>query len=878
MMSVEIAEALSELDIMGLGPIATFIRGMQTAPYTDENIASYSALISLGGITGYTRGYAPTSYLNQLDVEFPVGPNPMASYITDLVKQAMVEGGRAGRIYTFEEWVANFPNEVTSRSSGGARVQFKVTVPVGDSERTFIVNSTSKRMVMWNLGLWLATKAAIFAPNSPEDPGTVGGREVPDGKDPRLIWLIKLAQHLARVEWSVVLEWWMKHHSEFTAGHLTGFFMLDHASALAATSDPFVVPVGNDYSTYDGSIQQWNAKEPFRLGLIGALEELGIADQPFGPEMTYREFIDGMHGPGIGYDTTYVIKDEDEMHLVTVDLINSGRRDTALVDSIVNEANILSYVAEVLSNNRKLRLEHHEVMGDDSIMFVRVARDYNVQDARTLSIGFAEHSKKNGLIVNPKKTLCARYHSEFLKNTFIAGRLAPLWLVQALGAERGEANQPPFAQVRSYASKLTTIARRGGDELVLRRLLYITWRLKSGVKQRSDDRSVRWYYSPFARIHAPMTIGGMGVHPSSLFGASKDGVIVYDLAEKWPHYIPIIERAAGVASADMTNIRRTVTQKIASGDVEPKGVFTRGRELFNTIMVKERLAAERQYRGKFPDLVDLRYSNMPELSLKKAVMDDPSMRKLELKDQQFFGGKLYRAEVEGKTVPYNKGLEWIGQFKLIDNGPLPATHLYNVIPALGDKEKRALHVFGGRGSPNQAMLSAAKLLAPLRADKFGRRDIADEELMRILTKPGSTPETNAQALVYMGFSQDAAVKTATIVHQQASRQALSDNSAPFSGNDGFMQMFDNSLEALEDRFPNDPTGDRTVDGALLQIAQMRSFYDGYASGDFRSYRIELSEGSIGAIMKELTNRAPYTQSMHLTNIYPNRLWSDKTVV
>jgi hypothetical protein len=446
-------------------------------------------------------------------------------------------------------------------------------------------------------------------------------------------------------------------------------------------------------------------------------------------------------------------------------------------------------------------------------------------------------------------------------------------LIQLFANERTEANQPIHGVIKSYATKLITLGRRGFNELMLRRALLMTWRLHSGVKQRG----VGWYYMPYGWIHGTLAAGGGGCHPSVIWGANKDPNIVMDLRDKWPHYIPAVEKGLAAVKAMSTQIRTHVSKSIIQGNITPIDTFARGISLFEAIRIPSRMRAEYEIAktGEFNGLERLRYSRMPENLARKAVAEDPSMRKLELADQDMSGSKMKLAELAGKRVPYDTHLKWIHEFRLVETGKVDNAHEYRVIPVLRDKEWAPLRAFGGVGSTNIAMTSPARLLSPLRRDPRGRRDISDEELMELLATPGHNADKNTRMLVYMGFEKEASIKVATAFDTSASTQIISSNATPFSGNDGYMQMMDMSLAALQENFTVDATGNRSVDGSLYQIALMHSVISGYKHSAFPKYHVELRDESIGNIMSILRGHDTYSRSLHLINIYPSRIWTEK---
>ena len=125
-------------------------------------------------------------------------------------------------------------------------------------------------------------KDLVARPLSDENPGAVGGRFVPGGKDPRLIWQVPLQHHFARAWWTRMLEGLQRREPMYSAMQLTGFMLVDHSLGFTYSSHPHMLCVANDYSNFDGSIQQWNAKQPMLEGMLNGLVKVGLENEPFG--------------------------------------------------------------------------------------------------------------------------------------------------------------------------------------------------------------------------------------------------------------------------------------------------------------------------------------------------------------------------------------------------------------------------------------------------------------------------------------------------------------------------------------------------------------------------------------------------------------------
>jgi hypothetical protein len=340
--------------------------------------------------------------------------------------------------------------------------------------------------------------------------------------------------------------------------------------------------------------------------------------------------------------------------------------------------------------------------------------------------------------------------------------------------------------------------------------------------------------------------------------------------------IPLLDKAAGIMASPKSDLKRRLVRNIVRGNVAPTGVFQAGVEFNRSNMIEERVKISQKLARKFAAIPEYAYENLPIKMLNKAVADDPAVRKIDLEEQSSNGMDMWRSDIDGTLKPFDTGLEWIRLFNIVDGDVVDEAHPYNVIPALGINEKRALRAFGGSGSPNIALTTPSRLLAPLRRDKYGRRDISDEEIMDLMSQPGSDAVRNTELLSYLGFSRDAAHKTSMAFAERAAMQVISSNATPFSGNDGFFQMMDFSYNALTKNFNLMTTTNRTLDGSLLQIALMRSFYNGFKTGVFRKGSIVMTGEEMGRILQITSKGAQYTRSLHLSNVYPNRLWTDKT--
>jgi hypothetical protein len=351
---------------------------------------------------------------------------------------------------------------------------------------------------------------------------------------------------------------------------------------------------------------------------------------------------------------------------------------------------------------------------------------------------------------------------------------------------------------------------------------------------------------------------------------------VYDLQRKWPDTWARVKLALPVMKATSVNVRRQVTKAIFEGNVEPRDTFDEGIKYFKAVQLPSRLETEVRLRSKYPELRDLWYSNMPQRAVKRAVMESPTLRKLDLFEQEFTGESMKRAERLGKEGAPDANIEWMNHLRFIPGEILEERFPYNAVPVLDDLSRKALRVYGSTGAPNAFEISPGRLLRKLRFDRYGPKDISDDQLMRTLTEGNPDATTIMERLLVMGFGQDAAASTATIFHERATSSIIGKNVVSFSGNDGFMQMFDWSNEAVRHVVTVDYPFDRTIEHALLQVGFMWSFYNGWMNdGEFRKVHVELSKESHGRIKQLLSNNAPFTRSLHHNNVYPVRPWTEK---
>jgi hypothetical protein len=870
-MRTQIYESLADLRSYGLSALADFYVSLFDAPVNEANIAAFTALRNFPSIAGYSDSYIPTSFKMQLDTEHPVGPAPMKDYIRITTETAITMAGREGKIPKESEFLANIFNYATSKASG-KRGEWQAVV----NGRWRQMSSTSKRILIAMFGIDILDKDLVETPTSLDNPGVAASRKVVGGKLVRAIFIIFVWWYLLEMLIAIPIEWWMKKREEFTSAHLTGFIFTDHRRAFAATTDPNIVIACADYSKFDTSLKQYNAKQPYYEGILAGFNRLGISGRKF-LHWTYETVITKvLNAKGIGYDTVWKIGDEFR----TVDQVDSGKRQTAIIGSISNYGNI-EVVKERLpiASQGRLKMQSYEVMGDDSIILVKAPNSYDESDRSTISNTFINVSKENGLTSNEIKNSLMLNYFEYLKIYGRFGYHEPLLWIQIFGGERDEANAPTAEMMRAYRAKLLTAARRGYDEELIRRTLCIVWRIKSGVKVRGrkgvDGPS--WYYMPFDLLFAPMMHGGIGFDPRSIFGVNADGIIAYRSRHWSEEFKASVERSMHIANAFKTRIREDTAKSIIEGNVRPAGSFERGVDLLNNSLIPSRLKVSDSLHRRWARYNHLKYSKMPKRIIEKTIADDNSLRKLALADQDQSGEPMRLAELSGVRLDIMKGMEWIKHFDLIKEGELVETHKFNPIPALGYKSKRALRIFGGRGSVNMGLVTSNELLKPLRSDPYGRRDISDVELISILSTPGHTIEDNSGILQYMGFSESAAQSTATLFSERSGSYIISDNATPYSGNDGFIQMFNLDVSELKENILTlDTSGNAALDTSLMMICVMEAFYEGFNTGVYPKFHIKLYNDSPGRMLQSILNNVPWTRSLHLNNVYPSRTWTEKT--
>jgi hypothetical protein len=878
----------------GLAATADELWNLINADVTKPNLQKLTALFGVIGITGFTRGYAPTAHYETLTEKHDVGRVPMTPYLADEWRSFVRWAHGERKIPTYKEFLARLPWIQTSRGAGGYKLRIEAEVkPRGDvrgGSNRLAFTHTSKRMIFMAHGLSLTTKKVIsrgyYVDESKDDPkerdryvGLIGVREVTEGKQPRAIFQRRIEHFIAESAFVIALSEQHFQDEEFTVGRQTGIPMQDHANLAIASSTKDVVIGDWDFRAFDTTQGEQNVRRTIREAFVDELKALGLTEK-WGPWDDFGELIKTIWGPGITDGPVFKTGSGDRAKYITTNMLSSGEFDTLYANDKTNRAHTRSLHdakhATRLGDTIKTVLNYY--MGDDAEEFAIVNDSYTSAVLQTYLDLAVSVAKENGLDINKLKTNFRRFMGEYLKVRFTYGWQIPLLLVQPNGAERSPAALFPPSLIRSEAAKTATLAGRGWPEHLVERLLYFKWNVRRGIRAFTSKSVTTWHYLPFACMWTPTALQGVGAHWATIFGASKDSLIVYDLMTKEFAWLRELVEAAGgmLKAAKNSDLKSHLARKFVKGDTIPPNPFKQGIEDIRSMQIGERLSKSSKMVRKFPGYKHLSYLRAPENIVEESILSDPQYVALDDAAKVDSIGLMRAAAERGDTIDIDTVIPWLKSFRMELGAQLDHVQAEPSIPMLTGDAAEAARTYGSVGSPNSYAVSPIRLLSPLKKDIYWRRDISDEQLLTILIKPEflGDPEKSADFLVMLGARPDLAREAAFNVTASAKTHIMSANALNFSmkGSDltlGFDQTIDGFSRVVD--MP-DVAGDVFITNTIRSIAFYYSFLKGMETGVFRRVHVYMHPNGYAIATKALQGHKYYTEALFHNPIFSDSVW------
>jgi hypothetical protein len=903
---------------MSMFRLGVELLSMLEAEVNEANIRKWGVLLSLEGMTGYTRTLAPLSHKKQVEIEH-VPENELTwsviPFLEDEWCKLVIQCARARKIMSYHEWEWLLHSIQTTRSAGGDAISMKVPVKFNlpamgrlkedkDGGKVLAMLFTDKSMC------WLANPAKYKNPQvfmqmyDEITPGQVGNRYVVGGKAARAVFMIRESDYCHEAALAIGANDEMARSVEttqpwgtmndFREGKDTGIIPIDHTVGLYYTSTGRHMIVAADQSNFD-SHQGPKIRLAGVNGTKRALLMEGLTGK-WGPWNSFFTMWEILQGPGKKIGAVYKSGSGEYEQTITMSSEQSGELLTLVNNNLVNRSLFRVFWEKftVSALERELRLKVCGFLGDDSIQI------YEMMNPKHWSLSRYElfldmnvmASRENDFEQHKKKSESRLSSYEFLKKRCIYGYQASIFLTQLFASENAPNRQWPTTMVSSYARTCSLMWTRGFDHDLMVRIVWYTWMMHRTLKM-IDGHETKYYVLPMALLFTPISMRGCGQLPWTLMGASKDVIIALS-AQKDPVMAKYINSAAGVvAKVSTSNIRQTMADLITQGD----GIFVavRGSKEYKEMppvlngirdlqqrmqdpRIVGRIDAARQ-AAKFLDRYGIHserlyYENFPFQKVKQSVEANPKLAELDAAQRLNSGGK-YVVAAKGKyRGDIVRDYAWACgfDFTLGDVVPYAIDARAQPFAGLKDYSRDVICRTGILKGKDAFEMRPNMFLNILRRDKYFRRDIQPETLFEFLTQPkmAQNQELMYNALIYIGADPDLAQQVVQQLIQQGKMFQFRANAKSFSLNDDFLSLCDLSVEGhrrLVD-IPNIPDG--SIVQLFYEIGYMFAISEGFRTREpIRQVRVGITPEGLIKCAEQLTG----SKTSYVTDVWLSTLFS-----
>ena len=896
-----IKETTNELKEFGLTALREMCVNLLDAEVNDEHMSQLVFLGAASALAGFSRSKEEVSFQSlNTDDSAPHNP-PFEEFLRDEWMALTSTLHKRGKLLNHSTWERIVPSILTTKSSGGYKAEVEIEVPEragGVRVRGAGGKSIVDARLTSKLGVFLAnpnmmvSKNEITRPYTEDDPGTLGQRHVPGGRETRSIMARRLPHFLGEAVFALGANDILQSVDEsraaigsvndFQAGVDRNVPLLDHALGAVYSTDDGVICDASDYSSFDFTQKEANTRRIARSAIVDQLKILGITGEwgPFSGGLP--ELVETLWGLGISNKAVFKIPKSGE--LVVTDQLQSGEFITFVFNSLSNRANVrLQETRRNAVFGGEITLLFLRIMGDDLMRFLRVTNksDWTANMLEQVMNIHIDTAGENGFRIQKTKAVMRFFYYEFLKKTFVYGVHVPLLQMQVIAGEKPDNSVALIERFVGYYSTIQTAAMRGLDSRYGMRLLYWTFCIRRGLMRiERDERIV--HYVPMCTLWTPKAWGGVGIVPQTLHaGAGLDGAIAV-LAYGNPAWRNLIEKAGGILDVKGQSVIMRTARNVARGrGTNPPAFFEPGRKYLQERLIQKRIEASDAAGRKLLSVgvtppLDLKYTRMPEQQVALMLSSEGNLRSLASLDQNDKVRRITRQRVEGQRKDLAKDFAWIGSMVWSEFAPEPNGVSDSLSPVAGiDKEtKSRLIEIGVGASPDAWRFTANDVTLMLRRDQFARRDLTAEQLFAILTSADmiSNPERIINVLVYMGFRADLAMKVALRMNEKSGslvqlRQAAKITSTAGGFTSWASQSIDNYQRLIDADDLMKPEANALVNEIAYSLCIIRSF----ERGALRGICVRAGSSTLALINKDITG--PFKREwmmMGLQGGYRNR--------
>jgi hypothetical protein len=830
---------------------------------TEENIKLMSLFLNPHLLCGFSRGLSSAAHKAQVEKKPEFDPEGVT--MGPLIKEKWMDLMRRTSAIKYMPWtesrfLENLPRLQTSRSAGGERFKFDVSLPyyVPGSQRrgkffSVSLTFTDKMMVFLGKGSKVISQMRVLKPSDATDYYKTGNRDT-QGRNPRAIFMIPIHEYSAEAVvalpiFDLVTQFPRGYYEDpldddsiFIIGKEEGFQEIDHAYGMMASSSWILILLA-DFSQFD-STQAW---ENMRKYMVEAMEAIAVEmgwDKTEGGFLGYGSFMEMYIRLLKNRKETWFQLGKDG-EIVGLDQLLSGEFLTIMINGVTNQSNMKDFMQEMLAYHRrvleKMRLVKASIQGDDSVQFWENLSSVTTDNISELLDVFVAVSARNGMDLNWNKTTTRYFFYEYLKKVCVYGRSVGLFSQTLPLSAETRADLTPVDRMKSWIATFNVSVSRGQSLRLCYNTCLAGWSFMRRHKQdlRKVDRKTISYFLPYGVLYLPTDLGGVGLSRHGLILASKDLIIGYR-ESKNPMVREMFNKAAHIMDVSYTNVSRELSGAAYEGRMtRPKDAMKYAKDYFKKYVLipsrlREAALAERRLGREGVKVGRMAYRRSVQMSIENSISSTRKVQQLNVKkalDETF---KHLRRFDDDIIRDYMKKYDWAKWLTIEKLTPIERV-LEEPIRAGLSKPLRMLQLqLGHVTAQNEYIPNPERLLNFLRRDPHFPRHITKETILGLLSKPRLCQNTDLMVdmLIAIGVGKDIAAEAVNTFLKSGRAFQIYLNSK-ISKRDTFVPILDFSERKLEQILDVLPSGLRYLDlflrelafGYLLDEAQT----DGYGS-------------------------------------------------
>jgi hypothetical protein len=178
-------------------------------------------------------------------------------------------------------------------------------------------------------------------------------------------------------------------------------------------------------------------------------------------------------------------------------------------------------------------------------------------------------------------------------------------------------------QLQGFFSLASEFVARGGDHQYNLYYTMFMSNIKRGIKirKRNSERPISFERLPLMMVYMPISLGGVGVLPYSLLGASKDAMMYID-------YTPFERERVNQIAFILSNVGGTSLDSISEGVMKDE-TFSKGLRFTSERLLGDRIKRSRNAQVKLRefgiDIGKFAYELSPKRYVKAAIEDNPRL-------------------------------------------------------------------------------------------------------------------------------------------------------------------------------------------------------------------------------------------------------------